>query len=268
MDGSGNLWIPVVQANKIVKFDVAGEQFTAYDIPTTGSTPVGISVDRQGNVWFAEAAGRIGKVDPATGKITEYAPPSERNALDEPTAVFPDPRSSTIYISEHGGHTITAFNPMLGIFRKYPSVNEGGLPFGMAMDSYGNLWYAQHEIDRVAVIDPRTGAGAEAKVPITGSFIQWITSDDRGRIWFAAQRGASLGSITITAKPVAPQEPVDGSQQGGSSGNTSQVPQLPFSLADLAGPAIAAGIALSALAYSKSAIDLKRNMRTALKLRT
>jgi hypothetical protein len=36
----------------------------------------------------------------------------------------------------------------------------------------------------------------------------------------------------------------------------------------LAGPAIAAGIALSALAYSKSAIDLKRNMRTALKLRT
>ena len=268
IDGSGNLWIPVVQANKIVKFDVAGEQFTAYDIPTTGSTPVGISVDRQGNVWFAEAAGRIGKVDPATGKITEYAPPSERNALDEPTAVFPDPRSSTIYISEHGGHTITAFNPMLGIFRKYPSVNEGGLPFGMAMDSYGNLWYAQHEIDRVAVIDPRTGAGAEAKVPITGSFIQWITSDDRGRIWFAAQRGASLGSITITAKPVAPQEPVDGGQQGGSSGNTSQVPQLPFSLADLAGPAIAAGIALSALAYSKSAIDLKRNMRTALKLRT
>lgn len=268
MDGSGNLWIPVVQANKIVKFDVAGERFTAYNIPTTGSTPVGISVDRQGNVWFAEAAGRIGKVDPATGRITEYAPPNERSALDEPTAVFPDPRSSTIYISEHGGHTITAFNPMLGIFREYPSVNEGGLPFGMAMDSYGNLWYAQHEIDSVAVIDPRTGAGAEAKVPITGSFIQWITSDDRGRIWFAAQRGASLGSITITAKPVAPQEPVGGGQQGGSSGNTSQVPQLPFSLADLAGPAIAAGIALSALAYSKSAIDLKRNMRTALKLRT
>jgi hypothetical protein len=119
------------------------------------------------------------------------------------------------------------------------------------------------------VIDPRTGAGAEAKVPITGSFIQWITSDDRGRIWFAAQRGASLGSITITAKPVAPpQEPVDGGQQGGGSGNTSPVPQLPISLADLAGPAIAAGIALSALAYSKSAIDLKRNMRTALKLRT
>jgi copper transport protein len=268
MDGSGNLWIPVVQANKIVKFDVAGERFTAYDIPTAGSTPVGISVDRQGNVWFAEAAGGIGKVDPATGRITEYAPPSERNALDEPTAVFPDPRTSTIYISEHGGHTITAFNPMLGIFREYPSLNEGGLPFGMAMDSYGNLWYAQHEVDRVAVIDPRTGAGAEAKVPITGSFIQWITSDDRGRIWFAAQRGASLGSITITAKPVAPQEPVvDGSQQGGSSINTSPVPQLPFSLADLAGPAIAAGIALSALAYSKSAIDLKRNMRAALKLR-
>jgi copper transport protein len=267
MDGSGNLWIPVVQANKIVKFDVAGEQFTAYDIPTTGSTPVGISVDRQGNVWFAEAAGMIGRIDPATGNITEYEPPSERNALDEPTAVFPDPRSSIIYISEHGGHTITAFNPMLGTFREYPSVNEGGLPFGMAMDSYGNLWYAQHEIDSVAVIDPRTGAGAEAKVPITGSFIQWITADDKGRIWFAAQRGEALGSIAVTAKPSAPPVEEEEEEQG-SGGPVRVAQQLGFSFADLAGPAIAAGIALSALAYGKSAIDLKRNMRTALKLRT
>jgi copper transport protein len=268
MDGSGNLWIPVVQANKIVKFDVAGEQFTAYDIPTTGSTPVGISVDRQGNVWFAEAAGMIGRIDPATGNITEYEPPSERNALDEPTAVFPDPRSSIIYISEHGGHTITAFNPMLGTFREYPSVNEGGLPFGMAMDSYGNLWYAQHEIDSVAVIDPRTGAGAEAKVPITGSFIQWITADDKGRIWFAAQRGEALGSIAVTAKPSAPPVEEEEEEEQGSGGPVRVAQQLGFSFADLAGPAIAAGIALSALAYGKSAIDLKRNMRTALKLRT
>lgn len=36
-----------------------------------------------------------------------------------------------------------------------------------------------------------------------------------------------------------------------------------FSLADLAGPAIAAGIVISAIIYAKSATDLKRNVRTA-----
>jgi copper transport protein len=132
----------------------------------------------------------------------------------------------------------------------------------MAMDSYGNLWFAEHTIDRVGVIDPRTGAGAEAKIPITGSFIQWITADDRGRIWFAAQQGSAIGSITITAKP-STSPPPDNGEGGPEAGG---IPQLGFSFSDLAGPAIAAGIAISALAYTKSAIDLKRNLRAATRL--
>src|SRR5690606_32112560 len=208
MDRNGNLWIPIVQANTVVKFDPASETFVSYDIPTPMSRPAGIATDRQGNIWFAEAAGYIAKIDPDTGNITEYAPNSRLYTLEEPTAVFPDPNSYNIYISDHSGSTILVFNSLLESFREFPSVNQNGLPFGMAMDDYGNLWFAEHTIDRVGVIDPRTGLGAEAKIPITGSTIQWITADDRGRIWFAAQRGSALGSITITAKPsAAPAEP-------------------------------------------------------------
>ena len=137
------------------------------------------------------------------------------------------------------------------------------MPFGMALDSYGNLWFAEHEIDRVAVLDPRTGEGAEAKIPIAGSAIQWITADDKGKIWFAAQRGSALGSITITTKPATTPPPDNGDDGGSAIGS---IPQFPFSFADLAGPAIAAGIVASALAYSKSAVDLKRNLRAALRL--
>ncbi len=263
MDGNGSLWMPVLQANKVVKFDPASEEFSSYDIPTPAARPAGIASDRSGNIWFAEAAGYIARIDPASGNITEYAPSSQLQTLDEPVAVFPDPRSSNIYIAEHTGSTITVFNALLGTFREYPSVNEAGLPFGMAMDSYGNLWFAEHEIDRVGVLDPRTGEGAEARIPIAGSAIQWITADDKGRIWFAAQRGGSLGSITITAKPSTTPPPSNGTDGGSAIGG---IPQLPFSFADLAGPAIAAGIVISALAYSKSAVDLKRNVRAALRL--
>jgi copper transport protein len=262
MDGNGSLWMPIVQANRVAKFDPASERFSLYDIPTPSAEPAGIAADSSGNIWFAEAgAGKIAKIDPAGGKIIEYAPNSKLQTLEEPTAVFPDPKSSNIYIAEHEGHTVSVFNTLLGSFREYPSVNEDGLPFGMAVDSYGNLWFAEHTIDRVAVIDPRTGEGSEAKIPISGSQIQWITADDKGKIWFAAQRGSALGSITITAKPTA--GPEDSGQAGQAGGG---IPQLPFSFTDAAGPAIAAGIVISAVAYSKSAVDLNRNVRAALRL--
>ncbi|MGI0029682.1 MAG: virginiamycin B lyase family protein [Nitrososphaera sp.] len=261
MDTEGSLWMPVVQANKVVRFDPSSEQFSSFAIPTSGSTPVGIAADRQGNIWFAEAAGKIGMIDVASGNITEYVPTIQRQELDEPTAVFPDPRGASIFISEHRGHTITAFDPLFGTFREYPVVNDAGLPYGMAMDSFGNLWFAQHEIDRIAVIDPRSGASTEVRIPISGSFIQWITSDDKGRIWFAAQRGASLGSITTTAKPGS--GPIDGGGQ--QDGVTIPIPQLGFSFSDIAGPGIAAGIIISALTYAKSAADLNRNIRSALR---
>jgi copper transport protein len=273
LDGRGNLWVPITQSNKVVKFTPQTEQFASYDIPTAQAEPVGIMTDSQGNIWFTEAIGKIAKIDVNNGKITEYAPKSGQQALNEPTAIFEDPKNpGTLYISEHTAHTVTAFNTLLGTFHKYPPLDEAGLPFGMAMDSYGNLWVAEHQIDRIAVIDPRTGASKEANIPITGSFIQWITSDDNGRIWFAAQQGNGLGSVTITAKPSLFLSPsyngTGGEQQQAGASTAGGIPQLGFSFAAGAGPGIASGIVMSALFYAKSTIDLKRNMRTALRVKT
>jgi hypothetical protein len=65
----------------------------------------------------------------------------------------------------------------------------------------------------------------------------------------------------------------DGGQQqllqvNGTSGPIRPIQQLGFSFADVAGPVIAVGIVISALAYAKSATDLKRNIRAALRLDT
>jgi copper transport protein len=173
--------------------------------------------------------------------------------------VFQDPSGPNFYISEHTSHTVTVFNPLFETFYEYPSVNEGGLPFGMAADAYGNIWLAEHEIDRVAVFDPRTGASTEVKIPTAGSFIQYLAADDKGRIWVAEQRGAAIGSITITAGAAPPQEP-----GGETPDDEGPVRDLGFSLADAAGPGIVAGIVISALLYAKSSMDLKRNVRAAM----
>lgn len=255
-DLDGNLWVPIREANSVLKFDAKAEKFTQVNIPTTQAVPVGINTDSAGNVWVAESIGKIAKIDPASGNITEFAPKGA-NKLDEPTAIFPDATGSTLFIAEHGGHTVTAFDTLFQTFREYPSLNQAGLPFGMAQDNFGNLWFAEHEVDRLGVIDPRTGQGVEAKIPTSGSIVQWLTTDDKGRIWFAEQGGSSLGVVSITAGPP--------SQQGGSTEQpqSNPVPSIGFSFSDLVGPGIAGGIVLAALFYAKSATDLKRSLRAA-----
>jgi copper transport protein len=268
IDNNGNLWMPVVQPNKVVKFDPAGEKFSTVDIPTPEAQPAGIKSDSSGNVWLAESIGKIAMIDPATGNITEFEPKGQ-NKLEVPTAVFPDPRTGSIFIAEHEGHTVTVLHPLFETFGEYPVLNQDGLPFGMAMDSYDNLWYAEHVIDRLAVIDPRTGQGTEVQIPTSGSTVQWLTSDDQGRIWFAEQRGGALGTITITTKnpslPASSHEK-DASPQSINTGQSQQVVKdVGFSFSQVAGPSIAAGIPISAIFYAKSVIDLKRSMKVAIK---
>ncbi len=259
IDADGNLWMPLVQPNRVYRFAPATQEFSFVDIPTPGSIPVSISSDRDGNLWVAESAsGKIAKIDPATGNITEYEPPG-RNKLDEPTVVFQDPESATLFISEHSGHTVTAFDPLFETFKEYPVINDAGLAFGMAKDRFGNLWYAEHEIDRIAVLDPRTGHGTEAKIPTPGSFVQYILSDDEGNIWIAEQRGGKIGKITVTAGPPT-------QQPGTEDEEPEQEAEVDLPLGDYAGPGMAAGIILAGLLYAKSATDLKRNVRAASKL--
>ncbi len=257
IDNDGNLWMPLVQPNKIYRFDPDTQEFSFLDIPTPNSIPVSISVDRNGNLWVAESqSGKVAKIDPDTGEITEYAPPGS-NELEEPTVIFQDPDSATLFISEHSGHTVTAFDPLFETFHEYPVINDAALAFGIAKDNFGNLWYAAHEIDRVIVLDPRTGQGTEVKIPTAGSFVQYILSDDDGNIWIAEQRGAKLGKITVTAGPPV-QTPDDGAEE-----EPEQEAEMDLSLADAAGPGIAAGIILAGIFYAMSATDLRRNIRRA-----
>jgi streptogramin lyase len=76
------------------------------------------------------------------------------------------------------------------------------LPFGMAMDKYGYLWVAEHTTNKIAVIDPATGSSMEIEIPKTNPYIQFLTSDSKGNIWFAEQQGNSLGVITYS--PIKP----------------------------------------------------------------
>jgi copper transport protein len=264
---STNVWVSLATANEVLRFKILEKTFsTPIKLPSQNATPLGIIADQSGQIWIAESGtGKLANIDPTKNyKITEYVQTGGvNNTLKSPTALLADPNTGQIYISEHDGHTVSVFNPILRTFSKYPPLNPSGLPFGMALDNNRNLWVAEHIINKIAVIDPTTGEHSEVNIPQQSPFVQWITSDSQGNIWMAEQRAASLGEITITAKPSL--SSLVGSQTGSgpaansNNGNKISLPSLSFSYAEVVGPSVAAGIIVSALFYSKAIIDLKRS---------
>jgi copper transport protein len=275
-----NVWITAPVDNKVLRFNPQTTNFTAFTLPTENAQPFGIIADQMsGQIWIAEGVGKIANIDPSNKyKVSEYAPPIGRSnnngTLKSPTALFADPLTGDIYISQHEGHTVSTFSPLLKTFRDFPTLDPNGLPFGMAIDNnYHNLWVAEHTINKIAVIDPRTGASKELTIPNQTPMVQWITADSKGNIWLAEQRGNSLAVITSSPKLGQASNPAnptaaEASQINNINGNNKNnnlvsLPRLGLSYAAVVGPSVAGGIVLSAIFYSKSIIDLKQSMRQA-----
>jgi copper transport protein len=262
---SANVWISLATNNEVLRFNIQGKSFSPpIKLTSQNATPLGIIVDQSGQIWVAESGtGKLGNIDPTKNyKVNEYSPRGGANStLKSPTALLADPNTGDIYISEHDGHAVSVFNPLLKTFNQYPSLDPSGLPFGMTLDNNRNLWVAEHVINKIAVIDPSTGEHRNVNIPQQSPFVQWITSDSQGNVWLAEQRAASLGEITITAKPSL--SGLVGSQPGSSPSATStnkvSIPTLSVGYAQVVGPSVAAGIAVSALFYSKAVTDLKRS---------
>jgi len=143
-----------------------------------------------------------------------------------------------------------------------PIINKAGLPFGMAIDKYGNLWVAEHTINKNAVIDTQKSKIREVPVKTPSPFIQWITSDSNGTIWFAEQRGNSIGSIEPSVGSMAQQQIQRLSNQSSVTYPPS-VLGLNLNYQNFIAPAILVGIVISAFMYARSMTYLKSNIARA-----
>ena len=251
IDGSDNPWLTISSTGQVLKFDVSTKIFHSINLPAN-SVPLGISIDQSsGNIWIAESGlGKIANVDPTQNyKITEYTP--FNGTLASPTAILYDPVTGKVFVSEHDGKAVSTFDPLIKTFQKYGTDSQG-LPFGMTFDANHDLWLAQHTLDKIAVIDPRTGTTAEFDIPTKSSFTQWVTADSQGDIILAEQRANALGILTSSLRPGF----VENTEQ-----NTTLGVPLGFDYAGLAGPSMAGGLIAVAFIYSKSAIDFGNSVR-------
>lgn len=257
-DGIDNLWLSVSSTDEILKYNTISGKFISLQLPS-GSAPLGIYVDKSSNqTWVTESGtGKIASINGSNMQlISEYPTKSQNITLASPTVIVADPLSENLFISEHDGKAVTKFDPLLKTFTRY-TLDQNGLPFGMVFDSNNEIWVAQHTLDKIAVVDPRTGETNEFSIPSASSFTQYLTVDADGHPILAEQRSHALAIITITANPSAPVK---------NSQTTLPIINLGFSYSDLAAPAILIGFSGIAFFYANSAIDLKNNINKVKKI--
>lgn len=293
------VWITSPSTDEVLIFDPPLENFTnSLSLPTPNSSPLGIAIDSSdGQIWIAEGIGKIANINPSSNlTIDEYAPPVEsrggggslgagtaNDSLISPTALLIDPYTGSIYISEHDGHVVSVFDPVFKTFSDFPPISEDALPFGMTLDKVRNLWVAEHVTDRLTVIDPSTSKEKEVTIPSSSPFVQYLTTDNEGRVWFAAQRGNAIGYITPSINPLKGASSQDLSSpspssssfgprgQGGITTEATSTPagieQTPltplfnFGYAYLLGPLIAIGVVASAAFYVNIVVSLRTSIR-------
>lgn len=166
------------QMNQVGTIDVDTKRITRYTMPTPASFPVGVRTASDGSIWVGEALGlKIARIDPATGRITEYP-------LAGPAGIL------TSIINGLVQHSVG--NPL-------PS------PGPVAEGSDGNIYIAVSFPaavglgNQIARFDPRTGDVTMWPTPSSASYPCDINPHQPGAIWFGLLTPNRIGRLDIDA---------------------------------------------------------------------
>jgi copper transport protein len=254
IDNDDKVWLTAPTTNDILEFDPSKGKFTSMlHLQGQNARPIAIAIDAlSGLIWITDEGGKLAMINPQKNyEITEFSPRGINNTLMSPTALLIDDITEMIYVTQHEGSKVSSFNELTHIFSDFQSLDPKGLPFGMTLDKYRNLWVAEHTINKIAVIDPMTGASREVELPTKSPFVQWLTSDSEGNVWFAEQRGNALGVIKSTPSPATPEVGMPTENDGQKTS-----PEMSLSYSQIVGPMVAVGIIAVGLMYVKSAVDI------------
>jgi virginiamycin B lyase len=186
---------------RIVGLNVETKQFVAYDIPhwvekKQNPGAYGIDVAGDGRVWFVEReANKIGRLDPETGKIDEFATPG----VDVPRRMGAD-WDGNLWIGFHETGKLVKVDQKTGQMTFYQPPTENNGAYHVVSDpKHKVLWLTEQTADKIARFNPRTETWTEFSLPIVESDARRIELDpsNPNRIWWSGDTSSHLGYIEV-----------------------------------------------------------------------
>ena len=183
-------------STRIVGLNTETKQFTAYDIPTKNPGAYGMDVAGDGRVWFVEReANKIGRLDPATGKIDEFPTPG----IDIPRRMGAD-WEGNLWVGFHETGKLVKIDQKTGNMTFYqPPTENSGAYHPVADPKHKVIWVTLQTADKIARFDPKTETWTEFSLPIVESDARRIELDpsNPNRIWWSGDTSSHLGYIEV-----------------------------------------------------------------------
>ena len=203
----GTIYISVMSGNKVARFDPSTQTFKEWDMPP-GHRPHGLLVDKEGVVWTTgNGNGTIGRLEPTSGKITEYQTPS-RGGGPHTLVITAD---GVIWFTLQSGDKIGRLDTKgNGQITEYQTA---GGPYGLSLDRAGNVWFCRMGDDKLGKLDPKTGQIAELAMGPRSKPRRIATAPD-GSLWVTLYGNGKLAKVDPVAMKVVKEYALPGGDAG------------------------------------------------------
>jgi streptogramin lyase len=209
----GAVWFTATDGS-VDRLDPTTGAVTPYYPPSAGSgSPAlgGIVKGPDGALWFTEpGVGKIGRLDPATGGVDEYAV----NTADSAPTGITEGSDGHVWFTEAAASNIGSLDPGSGTVTEYPLPATLSAPMRIAPGPGGRLWFTEAGKGAVGSLDPAappTGAPhpavpatAPGSTPLVAAKFQAQCPQNRACQTQVTSGGSvKIGSFSLTLPPNA-----------------------------------------------------------------
>lgn len=188
-DDQKTIWFTMQSGNKVASLDTGTGAIREY--PTSGG-PYGLSIDRQGNVWFCRMGeDKLGRLDPKSGRMSELD--LGEGSRPRRIATAPD---GTLWVTLYGNGRLARVDAAaMKLVKTYPLPAGDAGPYAVTVDGAGMVWVNEINTDTVVRFDPRTERMRVVKLPSHNVGIRKMVTDAAGRLWYMGSHNGRLGVV-------------------------------------------------------------------------
>jgi streptogramin lyase len=186
---------------------------TEYDLPDPLAQPHDVVLDHGGNVWFSDFGQMfLGKLDPATGKVTRFAVPENKQGFPVGALDLEVDSHDNLWIGMQYQAEVARFDQKSAQFRTWPIPKEwdsDGAQFGhlavAGADADGKVWIKNSDGTKIYRLDLASDKMEDLgapKDPATGKKIgtYGLFSDAQNNVYLLNFSAGNIGRIDAKTK--------------------------------------------------------------------
>lgn len=189
-DNDGSLWISDTAGPRVWQFEPDGEVFTAYEFDGVNTTFLAL---HGGKVWFTDRPGnQIGHLDTATGDVFTAVIPKLDPLIsgNRPLGIAVD-SDGNAWATIVNKDRLVKYDPETGKFDEIVLQGRETLPFALAVDQAGTVWYSKTGTGTIGYVDDE-GEPVDIETDFELAGPEALIFDELGNLWIAEHTGLAI----------------------------------------------------------------------------